>query len=35
MNALFGTAEAEAARQVFYFLARRPTTDATALTQAL
>jgi DNA helicase II / ATP-dependent DNA helicase PcrA len=34
MNDLFGTAEAEAARQVFYFLARRPTTDATALTQA-
>jgi DNA helicase-2/ATP-dependent DNA helicase PcrA len=34
MNDLFGTAEAEAARQVFYFLARRPTTDAVALAQA-
>jgi DNA helicase-2/ATP-dependent DNA helicase PcrA len=31
MNNLFGTAEAEAARQLFYFLANRPTIDATTL----
>lgn len=31
MNNLFSTAEAEAARQLFYFMAGRPTVDATAL----
>lgn len=31
MNNLFGTAEAEAARQLFYFMASRPTVDATGL----
>lgn len=31
MNNLFGTAEAEAARQLFYFLANRPNSDATSL----
>lgn len=31
MNNLFGTAEAEAARQLFYFMARRPTVDAAGL----
>jgi len=31
MNQLFGTAEAEAARQLFYFMAKRPTVDAAGL----
>jgi DNA helicase-2/ATP-dependent DNA helicase PcrA len=31
MNNLFSAAEAEAARQLFYFMAGRPTVDATAL----
>jgi DNA helicase-2/ATP-dependent DNA helicase PcrA len=31
MNNLFGTAEAEAARQLFYFMASRPTIDAAGL----
>jgi DNA helicase-2/ATP-dependent DNA helicase PcrA len=31
MNNLFGTAEAEAARQLFYFMAGRPGADAAAL----
>ena len=31
MNNLFGTAEAEAARQLFYFMAGRPTIDAATL----
>src|SRR5262245_1077244 len=33
MNNLFGTAEAEAARQLFYFLASRPTIDGVGLEQ--
>jgi DNA helicase II / ATP-dependent DNA helicase PcrA len=33
MNNLFGTAEAEAARQLFYFMASRPTIDQTTLQQ--
>src|SRR5208337_1156740 len=31
MNNLFGTPEAEASRQLFYFMANRPTVDAAAL----
>lgn len=34
MTNLFGTAEAEAARQLFYFIADRPGVDATALNAA-
>lgn len=34
MNNLFDTDEAEAARQLFYFMAGRPTPDAAALVQA-
>ena len=34
MNNLFGTAEAEAARQLFYFMAGRPGVDAAALEAA-
>lgn len=34
MNNLFGTAEAEAARQLFYFMASRPGVDATAVETA-
>jgi hypothetical protein len=33
MNNLFSTAEAEAARQLFYFMADRPTIDADVLKQ--